>query len=77
MRLKDFLNESYTAYHAAANVCRYLDENGFVRLTLGEKWNLSLNGKYYITRNGSSVIAFKIGKTKYSTSAKVIRTVRR
>ncbi len=64
MRLKDFLNESYTAYHAAANVCRYLDENGFVRLTLGEKWNLSLNGKYYITRNGSSVIAFKIGKNK-------------
>lgn len=61
MKLKQFLNESYTAFHATANVCNMLKENGFAELTLGSEFKLKRGGKYYVTRNGSSVIAFVAG----------------
>ncbi len=62
MNLHQFLNTSYTAFHSAANLRTIYEESGFVRLTLGEQWNLKRGGKYYVTRNDSSVIAFKVGK---------------
>lgn len=62
MTLQQFLNESYTAFHATANVVAILKENGFVELTLGKKLDVKRGGKYYVTRNGSSVVAFVVGK---------------
>lgn len=62
MTLQQFLNTSYTAFHTTANVCKILEENGFKSLNLGDKFNLQRGGKYYVTRNGSSVIAFAVGK---------------
>ena len=62
MELQQFLNGSYTAYHTTANVCSILQNKGFEQLTLGDKWTLKCGGKYYLTRNGSSVIAFVVGK---------------
>lgn len=62
MQLQQFLNTSYTAYHTTANVCQMLTANGFTQLTIGDKWNLQRNGKYFVTRNGSSVVAFVAGK---------------
>lgn len=64
MQLKEFLDNSFTAYHTTANVVRFLEENGFCPLVMGEEWNVRSGGKYYVTRNGSSVIAFRIGKRK-------------
>lgn len=61
MKLKQFLNESYTAFHTAANVVEMLKENGFAEFTLGEKPDVKRGGKYYVMRNGSSVIAFVVG----------------
>jgi len=61
MDLKSFLNSSYTSFHTTQNVCEILKENGFEQLTLGNKRSLRKNGKYFVTRNGSSVIAFVIG----------------
>lgn len=61
MELKQFLNTSYTAYHTTQNVCDILNENGFIPLVLGSKWNVKRGGKYYVVRNASSVIAFVIG----------------
>lgn len=61
MTLHQFLNESYTAFHTTANVVKILKENGFSELTLGEKLSIKRGGKYYVTRNGSSVIAFVVG----------------
>lgn len=63
MTLQQFLNESYTAFHTTANVVKMLKENGFLELTLGEKLNIKRGGKYYVTRNGSSVIAFVVGNS--------------
>ena len=65
MTVQEFLNSSYTSYHATANVVNLLKTNGFVELThdgKAKKWNLERGGKYFVTRNGSSVIAFVIGK---------------
>lgn len=61
MQLHQFLNTSYTAFHTAANVCNMLSANGFTQLTLGDKWAVKRSGKYFVTRNGSSVIAFVVG----------------
>lgn len=61
MNIQQFLNSSYTAFHATANVCAMLNENGFAEIKLGDKLTIKRGGKYYVTRNGSSVIAFVIG----------------
>ncbi|MDE7158893.1 MAG: M18 family aminopeptidase, partial [Clostridiales bacterium] len=53
---------SYTSYHATQNAAAFLSEHGFVALSEGEKWNLKRGGKYFVTRNGSSLIAFTLGK---------------
>ena len=64
MKVQEFLKTSYTAYHTTQNVCDILKANGFVELSLGEKWNIAEGGKYFVTRNGSSVIAFVVGPNK-------------
>ena len=53
-----FLDASPTAFHAVDNICAMLE--GYTRLNENEKWNLVPGGKYYVTRNRSSVIAFTI-----------------
>lgn len=64
MDIKKFLDTSYTAYHTTENVRQILLENGYTALSLGKNWNLQENGRYFVTRNGSSIIAFVIGKNK-------------
>ena len=58
--LCEFLDASPSVYHAAANVAAMLEEAGFVRLSEGDKWALEKGGKYYFTRGGSAVMAFRI-----------------
>ena len=63
--VQEFLNSSYTAYHATANAVAMLKANGFVELThdgKGGKWKIERGGKYFVTRNGSSLVAFVVGK---------------
>lgn len=64
MTLFDFLENSKTAYHAVENSARILSENGFVRLEENEKRALKEDGKYFVTRNGSALIAFTVGKRR-------------
>lgn len=63
MTLKEFLDSSYTAYHTTANACEILREEGFVQLTLGDSWRLERGGRYFVTRNGSSIVAFSLGQS--------------
>lgn len=65
MTIREFLDSSYTAYHATQNVVNMLLAKGFQQLTLEEpvgKLALKRGGKYFVTRNGSSVVAFVLGK---------------
>ena len=61
-RLLAFIDGSPTQFHAAANVCRFLAENGFSELSEGSHWELAPGGRYYVKRNASSVVAFCVPK---------------
>ena len=59
-RLMNFINESPTAYHSVKNASSILEESGFEYIPESKKFNITKGGKYYTTRNGTSLIAFKI-----------------
>ena len=59
-KLLDFIAASPTAFHAAANIEARLRAAGFERLCEGHDWEIELPGKYYVVRNGSSVIALDL-----------------
>ncbi|CCD19410.1 putative Aminopeptidase I zinc metalloprotease (M18) M42 glutamyl aminopeptidase [Trypanosoma vivax] len=57
-----FINKSSTPFHVVEVVSSWLLEAGFARLVEGEKWPETVNGgKYFVTRNDSSVVAFAVG----------------
>lgn len=56
-----FLQTGYTPFHVVKNVREMLDKAGFNALKEGQRWQLTPNTGYYVTRNGSSIIAFKTG----------------
>lgn len=58
--LKEFLDASVSVYHAAAFLEETLKADGYHCLQEGEKWDLEPGGKYYLSRGGSAVIAFRI-----------------
>ena len=58
--LLTFIDQSPTAFHAVAKAAQMLEENGFVHLFEGDAWNLEAGRGYYVTRNQSSVIAFRM-----------------
>ncbi len=55
-----FLDASHSVYHAAAYLADTLAAAGYTRLSEGENWNLVPGGKYYLTRGGTAVLAFRI-----------------
>lgn len=61
--LLQFLENSLTAYHAVENAKAFLTEKGFLALDERDNWKLEEGGKYFVTRNGSSLIAFTFRKT--------------
>lgn len=69
--LNEFLEKSYTAYHAVKNAADYLTANGFSELFEGEDWNVEEGGKYFVTRGGSSLIAFTVGALDNGLSFKI------
>lgn len=61
----DFVNASPTPYHAVFSVKKELELAGFEELKERSNWDNSTlinGGKYYVTRNESSIIAFTIGE---------------
>ncbi|CAI9091338.1 OLC1v1026347C2 [Oldenlandia corymbosa var. corymbosa] len=65
--LLDYLNESWTQFHATAEAKRQLLAAGFHLLNENDEWDLKPGGRYFFTRNMSSLVAFAIGE-KYSIS---------
>ncbi len=58
--LLQFIDVAPTAFHAVAECARMLEEQGFVKLCEHEKWDLQVGKGYYLTRNQSSIIAFRL-----------------
>ncbi|MED6205054.1 hypothetical protein PIB30_014527 [Stylosanthes scabra] len=63
--LLDYLNESWTHFHATAEAKRQLVAAGFQLLKENEEWDLKPGGRYFFTRNMSCLVAFAIGQ-KYN-----------
>lgn len=62
-KLLDFLDKSVTTFHAVYEIEQLLMSNGFIRLYEDEVWNLKTGKSYYVVRNQSSIIAWKMGST--------------
>jgi len=60
--LFNFLDASPTPFHAVQSQISLLENYGFQHLSESDAWNLTSGGRYYVTRNGSSLIAFVYGK---------------
>ncbi|MBQ8207311.1 MAG: M18 family aminopeptidase [Clostridia bacterium] len=59
-KLFDYIAASPTAYHAVEHTAKILSDRGYSELREGEKWSLEAGKGYYVTRNCSSLIAFKV-----------------
>lgn len=60
--LMDFLRRSPGCFHAVKNLREALENAGFQPLQETEPWSLQPGESYYVTRNGSSLIAFRLPK---------------
>ena len=58
--LMDFLDASHSVFHAVAYLEQTLKAAGYLYLPEHESWALVPGGKYYTTRGGAAVIAFRI-----------------
>lgn len=65
-KLFDFIAASPTPFHAVAHVAKQLDAAGYTALCESKEWALQPGKGYYITRNGSSLIAFRIPAGTFS-----------
>ena len=54
----NFVEQSPTAFHAVANLKEELLSSGFRELKEKDPWLVDGGGKYFVTRNGSALIAF-------------------
>ena len=61
--LLDFIAESPTPFHAVRALSALLAEHGFRELAEADSWSLEAGGRYFVRRNGSSLIAFVKGRS--------------
>ena len=64
--LFNYIAASPTAFHAVAHTASMLDAAGYTHLYENCVWNLEPGKGYYVTRNGSSLIAFRVPSGEYS-----------
>ncbi|KAF5051418.1 putative M18 family aminopeptidase 2 [bioreactor metagenome] len=60
--LIEFIKKSPSVFHAVDALKTELKSEGFEELAEGKKWNIQKGSKYFVTRNHSSIIAFKVGE---------------
>lgn len=60
--LFDFIKTSPCAYHTVETVSQALNALGYTELSEGEDWDVADGGRYYVKRNGTSIIAFRAKK---------------
>ena len=64
--LIEFLDNSPTCFQAVENLKNMLKKEGFGELLECEKWEIVPGGKYFVTRNDSSIIAFSVPKKDFT-----------
>lgn len=56
-----FVNQSMTPFHVVSTCRSRLQSNGFKELQEASNWTLERGGRYFVTRNNSTILAFTIG----------------
>lgn len=64
--LFSFIESSPTAFHAVETMKQMLDAEGYQQLLESRAWELQAGGKYYVMRNGTSLLAFRIPKKDFT-----------
>ena len=60
LSLKNFLDGAVSGYHAIATLSDELKNAGYQLLSEASAWQLVPGGKYFMTRNGTSLMAFRV-----------------
>ncbi len=59
-KLLDFIDRSPSCFHVIHNMKQELDDAGFCELREQDSWKLQAGGAYYVSRNDSALIAFRV-----------------
>lgn len=59
--LLHFIDDSPSPWHAAAQAVTMLETAGYQPLDESASWTLESGGRYYVLRDGSSLVAFQMG----------------
>ncbi|UPA30654.1 M18 family aminopeptidase [Terrisporobacter glycolicus] len=70
--LIDYIYDSPTAFNAVETSKDLLLKNGFNELKMNEKWKLKVGGRYFITKNSSSLTAFVINSDNMQDGFRII-----
>ena len=69
------MTESVTPFHSVATIIGILNQGNFTKLEESETWDLKAGGKYYFTRNESSICAFVCGTALNGTTVDTFKIV--
>ena len=58
--LFEFIEKSPSPYHVVDNMVKTYEAAGYERLLENQPWKLSHGGKYFVTKGGTSLIAFAV-----------------
>lgn len=64
--LLTFIDQSPSPFHAVDTIAKTLSAVGYTRLSESSPWQLASGGKYFVTRNGSSLLAFRIPRADFT-----------
>ena len=65
-QLLAFIEKSPSCFHAVKNMKEILLADGFAELKEEDKWEITEGGRYFVTRNDSSIVAFTIPETGFA-----------
>ena len=60
LSLKNFLDGAVSTYHAVAALTEELKKAGYTPIAEKDEWDLLPGGKYFLTRNGTALMAFRV-----------------
>ncbi|CEM60696.1 M18 family aminopeptidase [Treponema phagedenis] len=70
--LINFIEKSPTVFHVIQNVADILTAHGYKQLQQADTFSLVPNGKYFITNNGSAIIAWQMGSAAITEGFRII-----
>ena len=71
--LLDFIGKCPSPFHTVQAGKELLKRAGFAELSLAAAWQLEAGGKYFVEAYGSTLLAFRIGRTAVHGSSRALR----